>query len=180
MRNGRQTRRKWIISGKRRPAKDSSLTVFTEMTPDACFRLINNSCPLEARAYSSCADTSWFPSDGLVPCWPIRNSSLLWAFPPCTVLGVFHPVHSPQPQWGHLNVIHFFRNTLQNEPGFRGRAEGVVFDLLLRGPFGPFTRFWVIYMRPALTKLSFTVPMICTLLSQNDCIWNLICLLYGW
>lgn len=42
----------------------------------------------------------------------------------------------------------------------------------LRPPH-PFMCFWVIYMRPALTKMTFTVPMTCTLLPQNDCICTL-------
>lgn len=96
-----------------------------------------------------------------------------------TVLGVFHPVHSLQPQWGHFNIIHFFRNTLQTNWASGGK-ENTQSHLWLAtlGDFCPFMSFWVIYMRPALTKMTFTVPMICTLLPQNDCIWTLICTLW--
>lgn len=111
--------------------------------------------------------------------WPLRNSSLLWVFPPCTVhyWVFFHPVHSLQPQWGHFNIIHFFRNTSQTNWASGEDTQSHLWFATL-GNFCPFMSFWIIYTRPALTKMSFTVPMICTLLSQNDCIWTLICTLW--
>lgn len=134
-------------------------------SPGFLFRIVNSSSsPLEVSASSSwclpistlcCRQTSGFLL--------IRVSHLLTRqelfSPPgfssmySTVLGVFHPVHSLQPQWGHFNIIHFFRNTLQKNTGLQGEnTQRVIFHLLLPGPFVPSQ---VIYMRPALTKLSF-------------------------
>lgn len=89
----------------------------------------------------------------------------------------FHPVHSQQPQWGHLNIIHFFRNTLQTNwaSGEEQKESSLICYFRERVPSWAFELF---IMRPALTKTRITVPMICTLLPQNDCIWNLICILW--
>lgn len=106
---------------------DSCLHIgVTERTPVSC---PDNSFsrPPEVSAYSSwCLPISMLHCKHLLvslwsgsvrhpsPLWPLRTSSLLLGFfPLCTVLGVFHPVHSLQPQWGHFNTIHFFRKTLQ-------------------------------------------------------------------
>lgn len=63
----------------------------------------------------SAADTSWFPSDRAQAALTHQKlfSPLGFSSMYSTVLGVFHPVHSLQPQWGHFNMIHFFRITLQ-------------------------------------------------------------------
>lgn len=50
--------------------------------------------------------------------------------------------------------------------------------MLLQGARVPSGAFELFIMRPALTKTRLTVPMICTLLPQNDCIWTLICILW--
>lgn len=110
-------------------------------------------------------------------CWPVRTCSLLWVFPPCTVqYWVFlHPVHSQLPQWGH-----FFRNSLQvNSFGDRKIMHGHPW-FATSGEFCPFTTFWVIYTRPALTKMTFTVPMICTLQPPKWLYLVSLFVLYGW
>lgn len=73
-------------------------------------------------------------------------------------------------------MIHFFRITLQtNWASGENIHKESSFICFFRGTAVPSQAIRVIYMRPALTKMSFTVPMICTLLPQNDCIWTLIC-----
>lgn len=85
----------------------------TSSTPEVCVWFLMPSC-LNAVLQT----LPGFPLNGPLrypsPRCPIRNSSLssgfflqvqYWVFP--------HPVHSLQPQWGHLNIIHLFTNTLQ-------------------------------------------------------------------
>lgn len=166
-----------------------SSSLFAHQTPSFLFRIINSSpnptSPPEVSAYSSrclpismlcCRHTPGFLLIRVGLCWPVRNSSSLFGFffHVQNSIGCFHSVHSLQPQWGLFNIIHFFRNTLQTNWASGEKKQ----SSLIYGTSAPSWPSWVIYTRPALTKMSFTVPMKCTLLSQNDCIWTLICTLW--
>lgn len=116
------------------------------------------------------ADTSWFLSD--------RAPSLLThqklSSPPTGFflhvrysIGWFFfstQCNSLQPQWGHFNIIHCFRNTLQTNWASGDETHGHLWHCYSSRDLCHFTSFWVIYMKPASTKMTFTVPMICTLL----------------
>lgn len=59
----------------------------------------------------------WTGQSGTDPFCPIRESFLSSGFSSSTVLGVFLPVYSLQPQWGHYNNIQSFRTYSINKLG---------------------------------------------------------------
>lgn len=76
-----------------------------------------------------------FPLSRVTQCRPLQKlfSPLGFSSVYSTLLGVFHPVRSLQPQWGHFYIIHFFRNTSQTNWASGENTQRVIFDLLLKG-----------------------------------------------
>lgn len=146
-----------------------------EETPRFLSSIIKSSHAPEVSAYSS-----W-----CLPLWTLQFLPgffpvFFWVFPLCTVrYWVFF--FSTRCIHCSLNEVTFTWFTslgiLCKQLGLQGKKSQ--FDLLLQGICAPLLSFWVIYMRPALTKTSFTVPMICTLLPQNDCIWTSLYFMVG-
>lgn len=117
------------------------------------------------------ADTFWFLSEMGQPALNHQNlfSSLDFSSMYSMVLGVHHPVHSQLPQWGH-----FFRNTLQANIALGiTKSHMVILDLLLQGNSVLSQLSELFIWDQHWLKWLFTVPMICTLQPQNDCIWSL-------
>lgn len=102
--------------------------------PGFLFTIINNSSispiSFEVSAYNSwcllilmlcCQHLLVFLSSGSVLTHQKLFSPLGFSSVYSRVLGVFHPVHSLLPQWGHIYIILLFRNTLQT--GLQGKTH---------------------------------------------------------